>query len=85
MGLLSAGILTWGVLFPLHSCGTAPDLHWTFPFTSDGWSPPEPIAPSLAHENRELTYFGLISQLLKGKAEFANLLRVDELSSNLCH
>jgi len=44
------GLKRWGKpeIKPLnlrlnYSCGTALDLHQTFPFTSDGWSPSEPI------------------------------------------
>jgi len=46
--ILLVGCLTGGrsgseVEDLLHSCGTAPDSHRTFPVASSGWSPLEPM------------------------------------------
>ncbi len=48
----TAGILTKRLKLAFsspHSCGTASDLHRTFPVTSDGCSPSEPTRRSIYH------------------------------------
>ncbi|GAA6614319.1 hypothetical protein NUACC26_000930 [Scytonema sp. NUACC26] len=49
--LISVGILTHKADLD-YSCGTAPDLHRTFPVTSDGCSPPEPRFPCILTQLR---------------------------------